>query len=113
DGARVEQRQVGHLRQRQHGAVVLHVHGVEQRRVGAPGAHPGQAALERLDRLLHLVIGVLADVGSGHAVSLVRRDQTWTSVPSSAPMTTLRSAPDLKMENTLTGRFWSRHRANA
>ena len=39
---RVEQRQVGDLRHRHHRAVVFDLHGVEQHRVGAAGAHLGQ-----------------------------------------------------------------------
>jgi hypothetical protein len=46
-------------------------------------------------------------------VSSTSPRQTWTSVPSSSPITTRLSAPGLKIENTLIGSFWSRHSAKA
>src|SRR5690606_39767743 len=86
------------------------------------GTQFGQVRLERFDGLLHLVLGVLADLGNAaHDGSSCRRrgggrthrGQTCTRVPSSPPSTTLRNAPCLKIENTLTGSFWSRQSANA
>ncbi len=42
-----------------------------------------------------------------------RPRQQCTSVPSSSPMTTRFSAPGMKIENTLSSMFWSRHSASA
>src|SRR5438132_6554566 len=66
DRARVEQRHVGHLADGHHRAVVLHMHLVEDARVGAPGAHLVQLALQCLDRASHLGLGSLPDVRNAH-----------------------------------------------
>ena len=64
--AGIDQIQVGHLAQGHHGAVVLHLHRVQQCRVGTPGAHFGQGIFEISDGLVHLAFHVAPDVCDRH-----------------------------------------------
>ena len=68
DGARIQQRHVGHLAQRHHRTVIFHMHGVQQGWIGTTGADFLQVVLEGHDGLVHLAFHVFLDIGS-HVVS--------------------------------------------
>src|SRR5471032_1768696 len=109
DRTGVDQRHVRDLRNGHARAVVIHLDMVQQARVGTARTDLCEIVLERIDRLLHLLIDALPNVshthlslrtfiacsaGGGGAVPSERarprpfvtaRVYTWTSVPSSSP----------------------------
>ena len=58
----------GNLAQRRGGAVIVHLHPVQHAGVGAPSAHRGEAALQRVQRLGHPLPAVAL-----HSLCLCRR----------------------------------------
>src|SRR3989442_225530 len=113
---RVGQRDIRHLIDRHHRAVIVDVEVVEQAGVRAPRAHLRKIGFQRFNRLLHLLLGGSLDVADHRSFSFLvgrTRDQQCTSVPSSSPSTTRFNAPGTKIENTFTSMFWSRQSASA
>src|SRR3989440_1611308 len=68
DGARIDQGHARHLVERRLGAVVVDGYVIEQARVRAAGAHLGEIGLERLDALVHLLLGAFLEFRD-HAAS--------------------------------------------
>ena len=66
DRARVQQGHVGHLADRHAGAVIVHMHLIQQARVGAAGADLVQLVLEGFDGLAHLAFSGFLDIGNAH-----------------------------------------------
>ena len=62
DQPRVRHGDVGHVLQRREGAVVVDPHALQQRGVGAAGAHLGQLAPQVIQRLVDPVAQVVDDV---------------------------------------------------
>jgi len=61
--ARIDQRDVGHLRHRRGVTVVIDHYVVENAGVCPPGAHLGEIVLQRVQRLAHFLFGRLLDIG--------------------------------------------------
>src|ERR1043166_1617419 len=72
DGARVDQRHLGDLVDRHLRAVVVDRDVVEDAGVRAPGAHLGEIRLERLDALVHLLVGCFFQVDNDHGYLIIR-----------------------------------------
>lgn len=71
DGAGIEQADVGHLRDGGHVAVVIHLHRIEQTRIGPASADFGQTMSKSLNGLVHFAFHGFFDVSDGHATCLL------------------------------------------
>src|SRR5262245_58591869 len=112
DRARINQGDAGNLVDRDFLAVIVDLDMVEQSRMCTPGTHFREIGFQRLDRLLHLLLGRLLDLSNIHW-RFSPPLYAWTNVPSSAPVTIRFNAPRLYRLNTMIGSFWSRHSARA
>src|SRR5947208_3396399 len=77
---RLAGRDVGELLERRDGAVVVHLHAVEQRGGRAPGSHARELVAHGLDRLLHPVGPVLDQLFEQPLAHVVA-----TTVPTRSP----------------------------
>ena len=64
DGTSINQRDVGHLINRHHGAVVIDLNVIKQAGMGAAGTDFQEVILQRLQRFLHLAFGGFLEFGN-------------------------------------------------
>src|SRR6185437_11596487 len=85
-------------------AVVVDAHPVDEREIGAAGAHLGQLFLERLVRLADARFQIFQDVVH-HGLD----SSSVTNVPIDSPSTTRRILPRERRSNTTIASLLSRH----
>src|SRR5204862_6700752 len=90
------------------GAVVVHLHAVEQRGGRAPGSHARELVAHGLDRLLHPVGPVLDQLFEQPLAHVVA-----TTVPTRSPHTIRSMLRSSSMLNTWIGRLLSMQRESA
>src|SRR3990170_6603275 len=106
--ARIAHSDVGHLAERGLVAVVVDADALEQPRMRPSGADLAEIGLQGLDGFGHPRLRVFL-----YLFDILRHGQSpaLTRVPSFSPSTIRSSAPGFRIENTRTGRFWSRQSA--
>src|SRR3990170_3065297 len=106
--ARIAHGDTGHLTERGLVAVVVDADALEQPRMRPSGADLAEIGLQGLDGFGHPRLRVFL-----YLFDILRHGQSpaLTRVPSFSPSTIRSSAPGFRIENTRTGRFWSRQSA--